>query len=321
MSSNDISDVNLLKRLLGYVRSYRAALLEVYGLFLVNALLNLIPAASLRYYFDFVISKEPVGFLGLHFSPVGIIGDTGDQIRFSLYYFLAITLLILGANLIGVSMHRKGTKLAQFLLFNIKRNVISKLHTMSISYFDREQTGSIMSRSVGDVERIEQMIKQSFNLLYALIHFVFAPLIMIGMSPVLFLFVLPPLPIIAFAMYRIRAKLRPIYLEMREQQARIGANIQEQISGIREIKAFGRKRQSYRVYSRANLGYMRHVNNAMRTWSLNHQLVYGLNDFAMIRNVDRVLVLDKGHLVEAGTAEELEKQGGFFAELLEAQTN
>ncbi|MFP4166681.1 MAG: ABC transporter ATP-binding protein [Opitutales bacterium] len=282
MFSPDASDFSLIKRLFGYLKSYRGALFQVYALYLANGILNLLPAASLRYYFDFVISKDAIGIMGLRFDPAGVIDTTGDQVMGTLVYFGSISLLIIGANAIGVVMHRRGTKVAQFLLFDIKREVVNKLHSMSFNYFDRERTGSIMSRAVGDVDRIEQMVKQSFNLLYSLIHFVFAPLIMIGMSPILFLFVLPPLPIIAFAMYRIRILLRPIYRKMREKQAEIGANIQEQISGIREIKAFERNRQSYREYSRANVDYIRHVNDAMRTWSFNHQLIYGLNDFAMV---------------------------------------
>lgn len=282
MTTSDTSDLSLIRRLFSYLKPYRGALYQVYALYLANGILNLMPAASLSFYFDFVIAKKPIGILGLHFDPNGLIDTVGDQVRASLVYFAGISLLILGANAIGVVMHRRGTKVAQLLIFDIKRKVVNKLHALSISYFDREQTGSIMSRAVGDVDRIEEMVKQSFHLLYSLVHFVFAPLIMIGMSPVLFLFVLPPLPVIAFAMVRIRIQLRPIYRKMREKQAEIGASIQEQISGIREIKAFGRNRRSYQQYSRANVDYIRHVNQAMRTWSLNHQLIYGLNDFAMI---------------------------------------
>jgi len=282
MTRKESSDTDLVRRLYGYLRSYRPALFQVYGLYLANSVLNLLPAASLGYYFDYVISKKSIGLAGWSLDPAGVIVTTRDQVMASAVYFIAVTLLILTANAIGVVMHRRGTRVAQLLLFDIKRQVVNKLHAMSVSYYDRERTGSIMSRAVGDVDRIEQMIKQSFHLLYSLIHFVFAPLIMIGMSPVLFLFVLPPLPVIAFAMCRIRVRLRPIYREMREKQADIGANLQEQISGIREIKAFGRNRESFREYSRANVDYIRQVNDAMRTWSFNHQLIYGLNDFAMV---------------------------------------
>lgn len=282
MTVRDTSDFTLIRRLFGFLRSYRGALFQVYALYLVNAILNLLPAASLAYFFDFVISKKPISLFGFDLDPAKLIETPGDQIRFSLFYFTGITVIILVANMIGVVMHRRGTRVAQQLLFDIKRQVVNKLHSMSLSYFDRERTGSIMSRAVGDVDRIEQMVKQSFHLLYSIIHFVFAPLLMIGMSPILFLFVLPPLPVFAFALYRIRIRLRPIYRRMREKQADIGANIQEQISGIREIKAFERNRHAFREYSRENVHYIRHVNDAMRTWSFNHQLIYGLNDFAMI---------------------------------------
>ncbi len=277
-----IDDVSLLRRFFHYVRPYRAPLRTVYLLYFLNSFLNLLPAMSLRYYFDLVIDPKAVSVLGFSFDTRGVIVTWADKISWSIGYFFAMLALIVGANTIGVVMWRLGTRVSQRVLLDIKTHIMHHLHKLSLSYFSREQTGSVMARAVGDVMQMQQMIKQSFAVAYQALHLLVAPILMLIMSWQLFLVVLVPLPLIFWAIRRIRILLRPLYRQQREKQAEVSATVQEQISGIREIKAFGQEEEAQRDVTRVNKAYMRSVNRAMRIFSVNHQVLYGTRDFAMV---------------------------------------
>ncbi len=276
------SDRGLLRTFLRYLKPYKAPLRTVYILHFLNAFLNLLPALSLRYLFDMIVDPKPVNVLGMTIDTSGAIDTVNEKILWIGIYFVCLVALIVLANAIGVIMWRLGTKVTQWLLLDIKTHVVHHLHKLSLSHFHRERTGSIMTRAIGDVMQMQQMLQNSFHLTYSAVHLVLAPLMMILMSWQLFLFCLVPVPVIYLCVRRIRRTLRPLYRQQREKQAEVDAAIQEQISGIREIKAFGQEKAAQEDVTRANEAYMDSVNRAMRVFSVNHQVLHGTNDFARI---------------------------------------
>ncbi|MFW6066123.1 MAG: ABC transporter ATP-binding protein, partial [Planctomycetota bacterium] len=289
-------DVSLLRQFFRYVKPYKRPLVGVYGMHLANGLLNLLPAFSLRYYFDMVVAPRPVSLLGFSIDPRPYVQGVEDKIFWSITYFVALVVLIIGANLIGVVMWRAGTRVIQRLLLDIKTHIIHHLHKLSLSYFHRERTGSVLTRAVDDVMQMQRMLKNSFDLSYSGVHLLVAPLLMLSMSPVLFLFCLVPLPIIFYTVWRIRRKLRPLYRRQREKQAQVNAAVHEQLSGIREIKAFGQQQAAQDDITRVNEDYVRAVNDAMKVFSVNHQTMHGTRDFAMV-----LLATGGGLLIITGT--------------------
>ena len=276
------SDLQLLRRAMEFIRPYRRQLWAVYLLYFVNSVLNLLPAASLAWYMDGVVRAGTFSFFGHAFDLAPFLPDPRHKLLWSAGYLAALFALVVAANSIGVYMWRLGTRVCQRIMLDVKHRVNHHLHELPVAYFDAERTGAIMTRAVGDTDQMEQMIRDSFVLLYASTHLITVPLLMIGMSPGLFLVTLLPLPVIYSAVQRVRKHLRPIYHDMREQQSVIGATIQENIAGIREIKAFEREPAAQRDYLRTNLAHVRLVHKAMRVFSLNHQILYGTRDVAML---------------------------------------
>ncbi len=279
---NKLTDWGLLRHFFHYMKPYKLPLRKVYLLYFLNSFLNLLPAMSLRYYFDLVVVPKPVHLLGWTFDTTGWMDTWAEKLHWTGIYFVGLILLIVFANTVGVFMWRLGTRVTQNLLLDIKTHIMHHLHKLSLSYFNKEQTGHVMTRAVGDVMQMQQMLKQSFAVSYMCLHLLVAPILMLVMSWQLFLVVLVPVPVIFWAIRRIRLKLRPLYRQQRERQAQVNATVQEQISGIREIKAFGQEEEAQRDVSRANEAYRDSVNNAMRIFSVNHQVLYGTRDLAMV---------------------------------------
>ena len=309
------ADIRLLGRTMEFVRPYRRQLATVYLFYFVNSVLNLLPAASLAWYMDGVVRGGTFSFFGQTFDLAPYLPDVRAKLLWSAGYLGALFALIVLANSIGVTMWRLGTRVCQRIMLDVKHRVNEHLHELPVSYFDAERTGAIMTRAVGDTDQMEQMIRDSFVLLYASTHLITVPLIMVGMSPGLFLFTLIPLPVIYSAVQRVRKHLRPIYHDMREQQSVIGATIQENIAGIREIKAFEREPTARRDYLRTNLAHVRLVHKAMRVFSLNHQILYGTRDVAMLLvgvGGGTLVVLGWGHVTLGMVLAFLPLLGRFF---------
>ena len=309
------SDVHLLRRAMEFVRPYRRQLLWVYLLYFVNSVLNLLPAASLAWYMDGVVRGGSFSFFGRGFDLAPHLPDVRAKLLWSAGYLAVLFALIVLANSIGVHMWRLGTRVCQRIMLDVKHRVNEHLHELPVSYFDAERTGAIMTRAVGDTDQMESMLRDSYVLLYASTHLITVPLLMIGMSPGLFLFALVPIPIIYSAVQRVRKHLRPIYHDMREQQSVIGATIQENIAGIREIKAFEREPTARRDYLRTNLAHVRLVHKAMRVFSLNHQILYGTRDAAMLLvgvGGGALVVLGRGHVTLGTVLAFIPLLGRFF---------
>jgi len=209
-------------------------------------------------------------------------GPLNEKVKWT-FIFLAIMVgVIIIANTIGVIMWRLGTRAVEKVIFDLKLNILNHINKLSLGYFHTERVGSVMTRAIGDVENISQLLRGSFNLSYQIVQFIVAPFLMISLSPLLFCVVLVPIPFILYAFYSIRVKLKPMYRKLRENQALINSQIQEVLSGIREIKAFNMEKDTSKRYREINWTYYELQNNVMRVFSFNHQLQYGSKDLGVV---------------------------------------
>lgn len=264
-----------------FVKPYRKPLREVYILYLLNSVLNLLPPLSVRYYIDLIFSDKTVTFFGLALPTLA-----GRPLHAKLLFtagFVGVMLaIIVLANAIGVIMWRRGTRSVERMVLDIKLKIHHHINKLSLGYFNSERIGTIMTKAVSDVNNISQLLRNSFNLTYSAIQFLLAPVLMIMLSPLLFLIVLIPMPLIGYAFYAIRTRLKPMYRLQRENESVIASQIQEVISGIREIKAFNMEERSQTQYRDINRRYYQMQNQIMRIFSFNHQLQYGSRDLGVV---------------------------------------
>lgn len=275
-----------------FVKPHRKPLRIVYVLWFLNAFMNLLPALSIRFYIDLVLMLKPAKVLGFEFQPPDAV-DIHSRLVYTLVYLGVLALLILFANSIGVVMHRLTTKSVESVLLDIRLAIMSHINKMSIGYFSDERTGTIMTKAVDDATHLSNLLRSSFFLSYSLIQFLVAPVLMVVQSPLLFAVALLPVPMIIYAGYSIHVKLKPMYRRQRESISVINSQVQETISGIREIKAFNMEGHTSHTYRHANREQYNVQNEIMRVWSVNHQIMYSTADVArlLITGVGGLLIL------------------------------
>ena len=152
----------------------------------------------------------------------------------SLVYVLMAATAYLQANLMA--------QLAQKGCNQLRKDLFNKLQELPLSYFDQHPHGQLMSRFTNDADNVQQALEQSVvQLLSSAISFVATVVMMLYLSPLLFIITAVVLVLTLFTFKKLGGLSRKFY---REQQAALGAvngAVQEDIEGLKVVKAFTRE--------------------------------------------------------------------------------
>jgi ATP-binding cassette subfamily B protein len=136
--------------------------------------------------------------------------------------------------------------------FDLRQEVYAHLMRLELGFFDRNQTGQLMSRATVDLQAIR------FFLGYGLIFFsqslltvALAGVVMLVINPWLALIALAPAPLIVFTALRYTRQSRPAMQEVQQRVAELTAQAEESVSGIRVVKAFAREDHQFERFQGA----------------------------------------------------------------------
>lgn len=158
--------------------------------------------------------------------------------------------------------------LGERILVDIRKQIYSRLQMLSLSYFDSGQTGEIMSRVTNDSEVVEEFVTHAADTLVSdAIRLIAMCIIMFYVCKTLAIISLLPVPIIFVLALTFSRKVRPIYRKVRERLAEINAKVQENLSGIRVIKAFAREDYEQKSFEDDAESYFDMRVRAIRLWT------------------------------------------------------
>jgi len=132
--------------------------------------------------------------------------------------------------------------LGQRFVYDLRVDLYKHLQRLSLSYFESNETGDIMSRVSNDVNRVEDMVVHGTDeVISNILTVVGTIVILMYMNWRLALTGLWPLPIFVTSIVIFARYIRPIYRKIRDDLGDINAELQESIAGIDVVKAFGRE--------------------------------------------------------------------------------
>jgi ATP-binding cassette subfamily B protein len=163
----------------------------------------------------------------------------------------ARTLVIAGLLIVGAAVARGffqflqtylGEFISQRAAYDIRNDIYDHLQRLSFAYHDKAQTGQVMQRATQDVEGVRMFISLGVVRLVYVVALLFGTLVMMllvdwRLALVTWIFI-PPTAAVSI---RMTTLLRPIWLEVQNLQGRVGVVLQENLSGMRVVKAFGRE--------------------------------------------------------------------------------
>jgi ATP-binding cassette subfamily B protein len=130
------------------------------------------------------------------------------------------------------------------LTTDLRRRLFAHLTGLSVSFYDRTQVGTLMTRVAQDSEELHVFIAQALGgFLVPAVMAAGIVVVLFAMQPVLALYVLAPLPLVGLATCFFWKSVSPRHERYWRTRARINAFLNTCFSGIREVKAFGQERR------------------------------------------------------------------------------
>jgi ATP-binding cassette subfamily B protein len=169
---------------------------------------------------------------------------------------LPLALAIFGAAILrlGLTVVRRlvAGKVSLAVEFDLRQMFYAHLQRLELGFFDGQQTGQLMSRATVDLQAIRFFL--GYGLIFIsqnLLTIVLASAVMLAINPWLALIALAPAPFIVFTASRYNRVSRPAQQEVQQRIAELTAEAEENVSGIRIVKAFAREEYQLQRFSRA----------------------------------------------------------------------
>ncbi len=222
-----------LRRLLGYLAPHWGQLLIAGGMVLVDTLTRIAtPYLTGLAVDEFIIAKD---LAGLH----------------------RVMLWLLGLYLVGVGARTIQTlatvKMGQQVLYTMRAQLFEHLQRLSLAFFDQREAGDLMSRLTNDTQVINQTLNMGVAQFVGNLFFLAGVLVaMLLMNWQLALISMGILPLMAVSTRYFSRRVRQASRTSREKLGAISSELEENISGVRVVQAFGREREAMREFRAVN---------------------------------------------------------------------
>jgi ATP-binding cassette subfamily B protein len=136
--------------------------------------------------------------------------------------------------------------------FDLRNRIYEHLHSLELAFFDGQQTGQLMSRATVDLQSVRFFL--GYGLIFIMqsaLTIVIAASVMLVVDPGLAAVALAPMPFVIWVSFRYGIRNRPAQQEVQQRIAELTAEAEENISGVRVVKAFAQEERQLRRFSRA----------------------------------------------------------------------
>ncbi len=178
--------------------------------------------------------------------------DANAVFKISIFFFILL--------LIGFILSFGQVYLLQWtgqkIIFNIRQELFSHIEKLSLSFFDNNPVGRLVTRVTNDVQTLNEMYTGVLvNLFKDLFMLVGILIVMMRMNFKLALYSFAVLPLIIISTIIFRSKARQAYREVRTRLARLNASLAENISGMKVIQIFNQENKKYKEFDMINNTY------------------------------------------------------------------
>jgi ATP-binding cassette subfamily B multidrug efflux pump len=251
-----------MRRLLRYARPYRGLVIGALVLLLADGFLQLVGPALTQRVIDVAIPRRD------------------SHIAITSAALFAATLLFQFLFTYGETMLT--SLLGQRVMRDLRIEIFAHLQRLSVSFFDRNPVGRLVTRVTSDVESLNELftagVVAGIGDLFTLLAISVAMLV-VDWRLALAAFAVIPGVVIASNVFRVR--VREAYRSIRTRLARINAFLQERISGVRVVQLFGRERSEAARFDALNRDHLDAHLRSVRVYALYFPVIEVLTTVAM----------------------------------------
>ncbi|MDP8910101.1 MAG: ABC transporter ATP-binding protein/permease [Chloroflexota bacterium] len=218
--------------------------------------------------------------LGLQLYIPSLIGRAIDQgiLARDGAFIVRSALIIIGLALVqGLFAYLRSylvIAVAERVGYDLRNQLYEQFQRLSFSFYDRSQTGQLMSRATDDVNNIRGMLMMSLRaLVIAVVTLIAVTAIMLWYDWRLALVALSTMPLLVWWSVRFGITIRPLFGQVQQQFGVMTSALQENIAGARVVRAFAQEgRENARFEAELEELFARNL-RAARRWSLSYPLM------------------------------------------------
>lgn len=196
-----------------------------------------------------------IPLLGQMIIDRGLVPDDPTKSDEGLVLRLAVGMVVLAAvgGVFSFLQGYLGERVGQWIAFDLRNLLYEKIQRLSFSYHDRSQTGQLMTRATSDVELLRTFVGQGLlTIVGAIMMLIGIVAILVALNWQLALVMFPALAVIALIFGRFGRQIRPLYRLVQERWGALNTILQENLNGVRVVKAFGREDYEQARFREAN---------------------------------------------------------------------
>ena len=213
--------------------------------------------------------------------------DSLDQTAPDLTFLTHYAALIVGLGLaqwsmaFGMRWHLASTSYR--VERDIRQRYFAHILTLPLGYFQQARTGDLMARATNDVEAVQRYLSHGFRMfLSAILGFSFSMVAMCLYDWELTLYALLPMPIMTVILRLVGSRVRRRYRRVQEQFAAISTCLQENLSGMRVVKAFARRRGEIDHFTQLNDEYVERNRRLIYLYSTFFPFTFLISGLSMV---------------------------------------
>ncbi|GAC1555370.1 MAG: ABC transporter ATP-binding protein [Ktedonobacteraceae bacterium] len=184
---------------------------------------------------------------------------------------------------------------SNLVAYDLRNQVYDHLQKLSFAFHDESETGQLMSRLTVDIEAVRNFITLGLlRSLLTLVTFTAITVILFRLDAYLALVTLISVPLLVFLSVQVARRLRPLWMNVQNENGVLGTVMQESLSGVRVVKAFAREEFEIAKFGAKNQELRTLNMSAMRLSAWNQPLML------LVINIITVLVIWIGGVAVIG---------------------
>ena len=244
-----------LRRAISYLRPYWLTALGAIGSLLLVTAANLLIPQVIRWVID--------------------SGITPGDMQVILWGALGLVGVAVVRGIFNFTQGFWSEKASQNVAFDVRNALFDKIQSLSFSYHDRAQTGQLMTRLTSDVEMVRQFTGMGlFQFINALIMLLGSALFLLLMNWRLALIALATIPLMLLLIGRFIMTVRPLFEKVQARLGALNTVLQENLAGVRVVKAFAREPFEASRFQTANQAYLETNLQTVRAFAGNFPLIF-----------------------------------------------
>ncbi|CAM2922966.1 ABC transporter ATP-binding protein [Paenibacillus sediminis] len=228
-----------LKRLIPYLKPHKVKLTIVLIAAILSTVFSIVSpkimGKATTKLFEGIIGKAAIDF---HYVGIILLELIGLYVFSSLFSYLQQYVMA------GVS---------QTTVYNMRKEVYSKLNRLPIKYFDSRTHGEILSRVTNDMDNISNTLQQSLaQLITSVVTIIGVIVMMLTISPLMTLVVILTLPLSVLVTSLIAKRSQKYFKGQQKELGELNGHVEEMYTGHKVVKAFGHEHKSLQKFNGIN---------------------------------------------------------------------